>query len=299
MTSASSRPTSSSRGVAEGRLGGRVDLDDVPAAVHRDDAVEGGVEDRALARLALADALLGAAALDELPDLRPEAAHRGQQLVVRRDARGGEELHDAEHASRRSGSGRRRPSAGPPRRPRRRAAAGVDARRRRRSRPAGRYRQTSPGMPWPGASITDRLASAKAPTGVNAALPRVRAAQERALGIGGYPEGAEVPPQRLADRRQQARVGVVLVGRRGEDARDRVLRAQEHGDVGSLGARGHDRRDRVRRASHIRWAPAPAPAVDRPRRTRGPRIVGAAPAGTVPACPPPPSCTSTPTFPRA
>ena len=69
--------------VAEGRLGGRVDLDDVPAAVHRDDAVEGGVEDRRLARLALVHAALGAAALGKLPDLRPQAAHRGQQLVRR------------------------------------------------------------------------------------------------------------------------------------------------------------------------------------------------------------------------
>ena len=68
------------------------------------------------------------------------------------------------------------------------------------------------------------------------------------------PQGAEVPRQRLADGGEQARVSVVLVGRRGQHARDGVLRAQEHGDVGSLVARGHGRRQRVRRASHMRWA---------------------------------------------
>ena len=124
-------------------------------------------------------------------------------------------------------------------------------RARQRARMLGRRRRSTPACPSatprragpaPGASVTDRLASAKAATARGVALPRVRAAQGRAVVVERRPEGAEVPPQRRADGGQQARVRVVLVGRRGQHARHRVLRAQEHGDVGSLGARGHDRR---------------------------------------------------------
>ena len=89
-----------------------------------------------LARLALAHAALGAAALDELADLRAQAGHRGQQLVVGRDAGGGEELHDAEHlpgAADREGEGGVQAGGVGGLGARQRARS---ARRRRRSRPA-------------------------------------------------------------------------------------------------------------------------------------------------------------------
>ena len=199
MSSASSRPTISSARVAEGRLGGRVDLDDVPVAVHRDDAVEGGVEDRRLARLALAHAALGAAALDELPDLRAQAAHRGQQLLVGREARGGEELHDAEHVPRRGGSGRRRRSAGPP-------ASAARARGSGRGCSAASAIHAGParlphlaGHALAGREHHRAARLGEGGDGGGGALPGVRAAQGRAVGVGGDPQGAEVP--RPAPRR--------------------------------------------------------------------------------------------------
>src|ERR671915_40623 len=82
--------------VAEGLLDRAVDLDDAALVVHRDDAVERRVEDRGLARVALAQALLGAPALDALADAVAEARHRGEQAGVRLAALAGEELDRAE-----------------------------------------------------------------------------------------------------------------------------------------------------------------------------------------------------------
>ena len=46
-------------GVAEGSLGGRVELDHGPVGIHRDDAIEHRVQDGGLPRLALAQRRLG------------------------------------------------------------------------------------------------------------------------------------------------------------------------------------------------------------------------------------------------
>ena len=118
------------RGVPERPLRRLVDLDDVAAVVHRHDAVERGVEDRALARVALQDGLLRAAALDELADLGAEAAHRLEQVVVQLAPLGDEELDHAEQAGRCRAPGTRSPSAARRRRPPRRAGS---CRRRRTS----------------------------------------------------------------------------------------------------------------------------------------------------------------------
>ena len=146
---------------------------------------------------------------------------------------------------------------------------------------------TSPGRPWPAASVTERLVSAKAAT---AAAPLSQVCAQRSAepsGVGRRPQGAEVPRQCLADGGQQARMGLVLVRRRGQHTRDGVLRAQEHGDVGSLVARGHGRRQRVRRASHTRWASAPARFADRPcRNAWSLASSGRVGDGRVLACPP-------------
>ena len=86
--------------VAERALGRAVDLDHVAVVVHRDDAVEGRVQDRALARVARAQVGLGPAALDELRDLRAEAVHRGQQARVGHERGSGREAHDADAGER-------------------------------------------------------------------------------------------------------------------------------------------------------------------------------------------------------
>ena len=114
IRSARSRPTMSLAAVPERPLGGLVDLDDPAAGVHRDDAVERGVEDRALARLALAQAVLRPPALHALPDAAAEARHRLEQGVVGVAALGGEELGGADHAGGAADrEAERRPQAGP------------------------------------------------------------------------------------------------------------------------------------------------------------------------------------------
>ena len=68
--------------VAERLLGGAVDLDHLALVVHRDDAVEGRVEDRRLARVRRLDGLHRAAALGEVRDLQGEAVDRRAHLRV-------------------------------------------------------------------------------------------------------------------------------------------------------------------------------------------------------------------------
>ena len=212
-----------------------------------------------LARLALADAPLGAAALDELPDLRPQAAHRGQQLVVGRDARGGEELHDAEHlpgAADREGEGGAQARLA--RRPRR-AAAGVDARRRRRSTPGGPSARPRRACPGRAPSMTERLVSAKAATGVEPpshVCAQRRNAPSASAAYQSAPKSHASASPMAASRRGWASSSS------GAEASTRatacsVRRSTATSDRSVRG--GHVRRLAVRRASHIRWAPAARP----------------------------------------
>ena len=84
--------------VPEGHLGGSVELDDSPLVVHRDHAVEGGLEHGPAERLALPNRLFGASSFDLLADLHAEPGCDGQQVVVHRAPGGGEELDHAQHA---------------------------------------------------------------------------------------------------------------------------------------------------------------------------------------------------------
>ena len=140
------------RGVAERALGGAVDLDHAALVVHRDDAVEGGVEDRALARVRRAHRLLRPAALDELRDLRAQALHRRQQVGVGLERRGGGEGHHADAAQRERERALHAPPAGRSpmpraparhRRPRPRATSRRSAARHRARRAATARRRSS------------------------------------------------------------------------------------------------------------------------------------------------------------
>ena len=62
--------------VAEGALGGRIELNDLALAVHGHDAVERGVYDGCLARFALPDGLLGEQALHVIAQLSAQSAHQ-------------------------------------------------------------------------------------------------------------------------------------------------------------------------------------------------------------------------------
>ena len=68
--------------VAEGLLGCRIEVQDVSSVVHRDDAVQGGFQDRGLASFALSYCLFDPVASDELTDLPAERGLRFHQLVV-------------------------------------------------------------------------------------------------------------------------------------------------------------------------------------------------------------------------
>jgi hypothetical protein len=80
--------------VPERPLGRRIELDDPPLGVHADDAVERGLDDGALARLALAERLLGVLPLEELGDLARDRGHHAEQLGVRLPDVPAEELRD-------------------------------------------------------------------------------------------------------------------------------------------------------------------------------------------------------------
>src|SRR5205823_5354705 len=54
-------------GVPEGLLGGRVELGDPSVAIHREDTVEGGFENRTLSRFAFPQRLFGFPALGDIP----------------------------------------------------------------------------------------------------------------------------------------------------------------------------------------------------------------------------------------
>ena len=69
-----------------------VDLDDPPVGADRDHRVKRRVEHRPLARLAVVHRGLGAPVDDELAREPAEAGERGEQIVVGRLHRGGQEL---------------------------------------------------------------------------------------------------------------------------------------------------------------------------------------------------------------
>jgi hypothetical protein len=80
-------------GVAQRRLGGRVEVDHPTVVVHRDDAVQGRRHDRRAALLSDGQCLLGSDAGDVLPDLVADRAHELELRRVRLALRAAEELH--------------------------------------------------------------------------------------------------------------------------------------------------------------------------------------------------------------
>ena len=82
--------------IAEDALGGRVELHDAALVVHRDDCVERGVDNRALAGLAHADRLLRIERLDELTDLAPERFRERVDLRIALTHLVGEQLDHAD-----------------------------------------------------------------------------------------------------------------------------------------------------------------------------------------------------------
>ncbi len=208
--------------VAERPLGGPVDLDDVAVGVHGDDAVEGGVEHRRLAGVALAQAVLSPPALDALADAAAEARHRLEQVVVGLAALGGQELDGAEHVGRAADrEAERRPQAGPgcARRTREvRVGAHVGDPRRLPARPHPTRQPLAGSQRRAPAGLLERLAP----------LPGLDAAQRAWVVVRWGPERTELPPERLADRAQQPRIGGRLVARLDQDPRDGMLGVQEH-----------------------------------------------------------------------
>jgi hypothetical protein len=204
--------------VAERPLGRRVYLDDVAVAVHRDHAVERGGEDGALARLALAQPLLGAPALDAVADPAAEARHRREQVVVAVARLAGEELDRTEDAA-----------AAADREPERGAQALADG--HRRAREVGvRADVGDPGRLAAGADAAGQaLAGGERDVARDALerlgrLPGLDAAQRLVLR---QPHRPRVPAQRAADGGEQARVRRRLVVALREHARDRVLGPQQ------------------------------------------------------------------------
>ena len=208
--------------VAERPLRGPVDLDDVAVGVHGDDAVEGGVEHRRLAGVALAQAVLSPPALDALADAAAEARHRLEQVVVGLAALGGQELDGAEHVGRAADrEAERRPQAGPgcARRTREvRVGAHVRDPRRLPARPHPARQPLAGSQRRAPAGLLERLAP----------LPGLDAAQRAWVVVRRGPERTELPPERLADRAQQPRIGGRLVARLDQDPRDGMLGVQEH-----------------------------------------------------------------------
>jgi hypothetical protein len=84
------------RRIAEDSLRRRVERDDSALVIHRDHCVEGGIERRAQARLALPHRALGGTVLDEAPDLAPEALESLQELRVGACGGGGHHLDDGD-----------------------------------------------------------------------------------------------------------------------------------------------------------------------------------------------------------
>jgi hypothetical protein len=145
-------------------------------------------------------------------------------------ARGGEELHDAEHVPRAPDRKRERGAQAGPRgnlgsRQGPGMLVGIGDPRRDARLPHLAGQALAACQRQRAARLGERLG------GREGALPGPLAAQARASRVARFPERAEVPCQHGADGRQQPRVRVVLVGARGQDARHRVLRAQDHGGV--------------------------------------------------------------------
>ena len=178
-----------------------------------------------MSRLALAHRRLGAAALDELPDLAAEAPGRREELVVRLLEAARQELDRADDPARgpdREAERRVEPGLGrgvPPREVRVGLHIGDPGRSRARPDASGEPR-------------------ARRERGVQAhpcelgEPPRVRApgcgAANEAAGVERLlPDGAEVPAERDPDRLEQFRVGLGQGGDLGHDQRDLVLEAEE------------------------------------------------------------------------
>src|SRR5215218_3277179 len=78
----------------------RVDLHDAAPVVHRDDAIERGIEDRGCSRVAVVQRLLRAPALDILAELAPEARGGGPQCAVGRPRLPREQLDGSDYRAR-------------------------------------------------------------------------------------------------------------------------------------------------------------------------------------------------------
>ena len=230
ISSASSRPTISLGRVAERLLRRAVDLDHHAGRVHRDDAVERRVEDRALARVAVAEQVLGAPALDAVADPAAEARHG-----VRAGRRPGRAARARGTRSRRArrcrrGSGSRTPRAGPP-------AAAIVARGKLR---VGGHVGDPRGLSARADAARQALAR-REPELARQLPPRLRrlpgldAAKGRAAGGDGLPDPARVPAQRRR-RSRRAAAGRRSARRRTPRARGRPRARPAAGPRGRDGA---------------------------------------------------------------
>src|ERR687896_393965 len=68
------------------------ELDDMPVRIHRDHAIKGRADYRRLYLFARSQRILRSPALDHLPHLPPERAHRACGAFIKRPERAGKEL---------------------------------------------------------------------------------------------------------------------------------------------------------------------------------------------------------------
>ena len=234
ISSASSRPTISLGAVAERLLGGAVDLDDVAGGVHRDDAVERRVEDRALARVALAQAVLGAPALDALADPAAEARDGVEQVGVGVARLAREELDRAEHAA---GAADREAEAG--------VQAGLERARRAREVRVGADvrdpRRLAAGEHAAGQALAGREPDAVGdPLPRRRRVPRLDAAQHARRRAPPAPRSRR-RPSRAARRSRRAAAGTPTPPRRTPPARARPHARPCSRTAGSCGVRSCNR----------------------------------------------------------
>jgi hypothetical protein len=232
------------RAVAERRLGSVVPADHATVRVHRHDRVEGRLEHGAQARLARTDLLLDAAACHELADLASQSTHRRQQAFVGLAQLPGEELHDADHATR-AAQGEREAGMEPAATSRFRAReVGVLGRVHHPRRLS--VCEHAPGKPF-ARPEHERFAERQELLRRHAGVPGSHAAQALLGGVE-LPDGAEPPAERATDRLQGRLVDLDRPFRFREDPGDSMLDTAELAWVGDRPAiRRRSRHDLERR----------------------------------------------------
>ena len=209
--------------VAERPLRGGVELGDPALGVDRDDAVERRLQDRALARLALAHGVVGSLALEEEADLAADGGEHVEQGRVGLPDLAAEELHHADDRARDH---------------EREADPGVQtlAQRDRRAREVVVHHHVGDPRRLPAGPDTAREADARG-EGAAAArglerrkggrrrAPHVGAAQHAGRGIDD-PQRCPLPAEHLAEGAQDAGAGIGEGPRLGQRARGDVLRGQ-------------------------------------------------------------------------